>query len=145
MNVRPDEKRRPSLPPSNLVNDLVMNLIRASWDHVPSNRPSFEQIAVDVKRQREVRSAQNIVSRAPSQTPAKAASQSTQLYKIVITIRHAATEKEYKFKVESTHLVGRVLTFACSAFGLSPTGCVLSSVIPVPHQLTDNFDVPGRH
>lgn len=29
-----------------------MNVIRASWDRVPSNRPSFEQIARDLKKQR---------------------------------------------------------------------------------------------
>ncbi|KAI9450606.1 hypothetical protein BJY52DRAFT_1301642 [Lactarius psammicola] len=63
---------------------------------------------------------------APAQTPAKAASQSTQPFdKILITIRHPPTEKENKFKVKSTHLVGRVLTSACAAFGLSPTGATL--------------------
>jgi abelson tyrosine-protein kinase 1 len=29
-----------------------MNVIRASWDRVPSNRPSFEKIARDLKKQR---------------------------------------------------------------------------------------------
>ena len=145
LNVWPDENKRPSIPPFNLVSDLVMNFIRACWDQVPSNRPSFEQISRDVKRQRETRSTQNNVSRTLSQIPAKAASQSTQLlYKIVITIRHAATEKKYKFKVESTHLVGSVLTFACSAFCLDPTGCDFPPRIPVPHQLTDLFHAPGR-
>jgi len=52
-------------------------------------------------------------------------SQSTQtLDKILITIRHDPTEKENKFKVKSTHLVGRVLTSACSAFGLNSAGWV---------------------
>ena len=40
---------RPSLPPSSLANDQLMNVIRASWDRVPSNRPSFEQIARELK------------------------------------------------------------------------------------------------
>ncbi|KAH9166748.1 hypothetical protein EDB89DRAFT_1910415, partial [Lactarius sanguifluus] len=56
---------------------------------------------------------------APAQAPAKAA---PPFDKILITIRHPPTEKENKFKVKSTHLVGRVLTSACSAFGLNPTG-----------------------
>lgn len=63
---------------------------------------------------------------APIQSPTKGVSQSTQPFdKILITIRHPPTEKENKFKVKSTHLVGRVLTSACSAFGLSPTGATL--------------------
>jgi hypothetical protein len=63
---------------------------------------------------------------ALSQTPVKAESQSTRPFdKILITIRHPPTEKENKFKVKSTHLVGRVLTSACSAFGLSSTGATL--------------------
>ncbi|KAH9058209.1 hypothetical protein EDB87DRAFT_942483 [Lactarius vividus] len=60
---------------------------------------------------------------APAQMPAKPASQPFD--KILITIRHPPTEKENKFKVKSTHLVGRVLTSACSAFGLNPTGATL--------------------
>ncbi|KAH9018778.1 hypothetical protein EDB83DRAFT_172832 [Lactarius deliciosus] len=60
---------------------------------------------------------------APAQTPAKAAPHPFD--KILITIRHTPTEKENKFKVKSTHLVGRVLTSACSAFGLNPTGATL--------------------
>ncbi|KAN0137864.1 hypothetical protein V8E53_004348 [Lactarius tabidus] len=60
---------------------------------------------------------------ATSQTPAKGASQAFD--KILITIRHPPTEKENKFKVKSTHLVGRVLTSACSAFGLSSTSATL--------------------
>ncbi|KAH9174351.1 hypothetical protein EDB89DRAFT_2067651 [Lactarius sanguifluus] len=59
---------------------------------------------------------------APAQAPAKAA---PPFDKILITIRHPPTEKENKFKVKSTHLVGRVLTSACSAFGLNPTGATL--------------------
>ncbi|KAI9441835.1 hypothetical protein H4582DRAFT_1935330 [Lactarius indigo] len=59
---------------------------------------------------------------APAQTPTKA---SQPFDKILITIRHPPTEKENKFKVKSTHLVGRVLTSACSAFGLNPTGATL--------------------
>jgi hypothetical protein len=43
---------RPSLPPSNLVNNQLMNVITASWDRDPSNRPSFEQIAHKLKKQR---------------------------------------------------------------------------------------------
>ena len=36
-----------------------MNVIRASWDRVPSNRPSFEKIARDLKKQRAEWSFQN--------------------------------------------------------------------------------------
>jgi nitrogen fixation protein len=50
---------KPSLSPSNLVNDQLMTLIRASWDYEPSHRPSFEKIAHEVKKQREERSAQS--------------------------------------------------------------------------------------
>lgn len=39
-----------------------MNLIRASWDHVPSKRPSFEEIAHQAEKQREERSAQSVKS-----------------------------------------------------------------------------------
>ncbi|KAF8262678.1 hypothetical protein EI94DRAFT_1832659 [Lactarius quietus] len=60
---------------------------------------------------------------ALSQTPGKASSQTFD--KILITIRHPPTDRENKFKVKSTHLVGRVLTSACSAFELSPTGATL--------------------
>ena len=41
---------RPSLPRSNLVNGQFMNVIRTSWDRVPSNRPSFEQITRELKK-----------------------------------------------------------------------------------------------
>ena len=37
-----------------------MDVICASWDRIPSKRPSFEQIASEVGRLRAVRSAQNI-------------------------------------------------------------------------------------
>ena len=50
---------RPSLPPSKLLSGHLMNVIRASWDHVPSKRPSFEQIARDLKKQCIGRSAQS--------------------------------------------------------------------------------------
>ncbi|KAN0141526.1 Protein kinase-like domain containing protein [Lactarius tabidus] len=46
-----NENMRPSIPPSNLVNDQLMNVIRASWDRSPSNRPSFEQIARQLRKQ----------------------------------------------------------------------------------------------
>jgi abelson tyrosine-protein kinase 1 len=49
---------RPSLPPSPLTNSPLMNVIRESWDTNPSNRPSFEQIARDIKKQRTERSTQ---------------------------------------------------------------------------------------
>ena len=42
--------------------------------------------------------------------------------KLLITIRHPPTEKENKFKVKSTHTVGRVLSSACVAFELDPNG-----------------------
>ena len=42
---------RPSLPPSNLLNGQLMAVICASWDRVPSNRPSFEQIARELEKQ----------------------------------------------------------------------------------------------
>ncbi|KAH8978454.1 kinase-like domain-containing protein [Lactarius hatsudake] len=47
-----NENMRPSLPPSNLVNGQLMNVIRASWDTVPSNRPSFKQTARELQKQR---------------------------------------------------------------------------------------------
>jgi len=45
--------------------------------------------------------------------------------KLLITIRHPPTEKENKFKVKSTHVVGRVLSSACGAFKLDPNGASL--------------------
>jgi len=42
--------------------------------------------------------------------------------KLLITIRHPPTEKENKFKVKSTHTIGRVLSSACVAFGLDANG-----------------------
>lgn len=45
--------------------------------------------------------------------------------KLLITIRHPPTEKENKFKVKSTHTVGRVLSSACLAFKLDPNGASL--------------------
>lgn len=48
----PDENKRPPLPPSSLSGGPLMNIIRSSWDPLPSNRPSFEQIARDIKKMR---------------------------------------------------------------------------------------------
>jgi abelson tyrosine-protein kinase 1 len=48
---------RPSLPPSYLTSGPLMDVIRSSWDYLPSNRPSFEQIARDIKKLRTERSA----------------------------------------------------------------------------------------
>ncbi|KAI9457475.1 hypothetical protein BJY52DRAFT_1223837 [Lactarius psammicola] len=59
-----NDNMRPSLPPSNLLNGQLMNVIRASWDRVPSNRPSFEKIARELKKQRAEWSAQSINSPA---------------------------------------------------------------------------------
>jgi abelson tyrosine-protein kinase 1 len=50
LSVTPEENMRPSLPPSQLANGPLMNIIRASWDRLPSNRPPFEQIVRDVKQ-----------------------------------------------------------------------------------------------
>jgi len=44
------ENMRPSLPPSYLTSGPLMDVIRSSWDYLPSNRPSFEQIARDIKK-----------------------------------------------------------------------------------------------
>jgi abelson tyrosine-protein kinase 1 len=53
-----DENMRPSHPPpSNIMSDQLMNVIRASWDRFPSNRPSFEQIAHELNKQRAGRNA----------------------------------------------------------------------------------------
>jgi len=41
---------RPELRPSNLVSGYLINLIHLSWDRVPSNRPSFETIARELKK-----------------------------------------------------------------------------------------------
>jgi abelson tyrosine-protein kinase 1 len=61
-----DENMRPSLPPpSNLVNDQLVSVIRASWDSFPSNRPSFEQISLELKKQRAGRNAHSINSQTP--------------------------------------------------------------------------------
>ena len=51
---------RPSLPPSQLTSGPLMNVIRLSWDQIPSNRPSFEQIAREIKKLRAERSTQNL-------------------------------------------------------------------------------------
>jgi abelson tyrosine-protein kinase 1 len=59
---------RPSLPPSPLTNSPLMNVIRTSWDAIPSNRPSFEQIARDIKKQRTERSIQGL-STPPTGSP----------------------------------------------------------------------------
>jgi hypothetical protein len=51
---------RPSLPPSQLTTGPLMNVIRLSWDQLPSNRPSFEQIARDIKNLRAEWSTQSL-------------------------------------------------------------------------------------
>ncbi|KAF8264995.1 kinase-like domain-containing protein [Lactarius quietus] len=56
------ENMRPSLPSSKLVNDQLMNIIHASWDRVPSNRPSFEQLARELKKQRAGRGSHGLNS-----------------------------------------------------------------------------------
>jgi abelson tyrosine-protein kinase 1 len=43
---------RPSLPPSSLSSGPLMDIIRSSWDSLPSHRPSFEQIAREIKKMR---------------------------------------------------------------------------------------------
>jgi hypothetical protein len=53
---------RPELPPSNLVGGHLTNVIRLSWDRVPSKRPSFEKIVGDLKKQRAGWSANSINS-----------------------------------------------------------------------------------
>jgi hypothetical protein len=61
LDVLLEENTRPSLPPpSNLVDVQLMDVICASWDRVPSNRPSFEKIERDLQRLRVVPSAQNV-------------------------------------------------------------------------------------
>jgi abelson tyrosine-protein kinase 1 len=59
---------RPSLPSTQLINGPLMNVIRASWDQLPVNRPSFEQIARDIKKLRTERSAQSLCT-PPSDSP----------------------------------------------------------------------------
>ena len=56
----PDENMRPPLPPSNLFGGHLMKVISASWDRDPSKRPSFEQIARELNKQRVGRSAHSI-------------------------------------------------------------------------------------
>ncbi|KAF8257566.1 kinase-like domain-containing protein [Lactarius quietus] len=51
-----NENMRPSLPSSELVNGELANVIRDSWDRIPSKRPSFEQISNELKKQRAERS-----------------------------------------------------------------------------------------
>jgi abelson tyrosine-protein kinase 1/abelson tyrosine-protein kinase 2 len=51
---------RPSLPPSQLLAGPLMNVIRLSWDQLPSNRPSFEQIAREIKKLRAERGTQGL-------------------------------------------------------------------------------------
>jgi hypothetical protein len=70
--VSPAENMRPSLPPSHLTSGPLMDTIRSSWDPLPSNRPSFEQIARDMKKLRAGRSAQSLhalVGDSPKPTP----------------------------------------------------------------------------
>lgn len=57
-----NDNMRPSLPPSSLIPGQLMNTIRSSWDRVPSNRPSFEKIARELKKQRAEWSAQSVNS-----------------------------------------------------------------------------------
>ncbi|KAI0295165.1 hypothetical protein B0F90DRAFT_1752414 [Multifurca ochricompacta] len=59
------ENMRPSLPPSNLMSGPLMEIVRSSWDRIPSNRPTFQQIARDLKRQRAERSATPNVNYSP--------------------------------------------------------------------------------
>ena len=49
LDVGPDENMRPPLPPSNPFSGHLMKVISASWDRDPSKRPSFEQIARELK------------------------------------------------------------------------------------------------
>jgi abelson tyrosine-protein kinase 1/abelson tyrosine-protein kinase 2 len=61
---------RPSLPPSQLTAGPFMNVIRSSWDQLPSNRPSFEHIALELYKLRAERSAQSLsTSSSDSQKP----------------------------------------------------------------------------
>lgn len=46
---------RPPLPPSSFISGPLINTIHSSWDFHPSNRPSFEQIARDIKKMRSER------------------------------------------------------------------------------------------
>ena len=66
--VKPAENMRPSLPPSQLTAGPLMNVIRLSWDQLPSNRPSFEQISREIKKLRAERSAQSL-STPPFDSP----------------------------------------------------------------------------
>jgi len=43
---------RPPLPPSSFSSGPLMNIIRSSWDFIPSRRSSFEKIARDIKKMR---------------------------------------------------------------------------------------------
>ena len=43
---------RPSLPASSFISGPLITTIRSSWDFLPSHRPSFEQIARDIKKMR---------------------------------------------------------------------------------------------
>ncbi|KAH9061867.1 hypothetical protein EDB87DRAFT_1716172 [Lactarius vividus] len=57
-----NDNMRPSLPPSSLIPGQLMNVIRSSWDRDPSNRPAFEKIARDLKKQRAERSIHSVNS-----------------------------------------------------------------------------------
>lgn len=48
----PVENMRPALPPSSFSYGPLMNIIRSSWDFIPTRRPSFEKIARDIKKMR---------------------------------------------------------------------------------------------
>jgi hypothetical protein len=98
---------KPSLPPSNLVNGQLMNLIRASCDHVPSYRPSFEQIAHQASTQRDERSAQSInsdifVSSMPAPLVAGWDAQNPQLsHHSPLPIRLEERERSLIFRIQS--------------------------------------------
>ncbi|KAI9434573.1 hypothetical protein H4582DRAFT_1818451 [Lactarius indigo] len=57
-----NENMRPSLPPSSLIPGKLMNVIRSSWDRDPTNRPAFDKIARELKKQRAEWSAQSVNS-----------------------------------------------------------------------------------
>lgn len=48
----PVENMRPPLPPLSFTSGQLMDIIRSSWDFIPSRRPSFEKIAHDIKKMR---------------------------------------------------------------------------------------------
>jgi abelson tyrosine-protein kinase 1/abelson tyrosine-protein kinase 2 len=60
---------RPSLPPSSLSSGPLMNIIRSSWDPLPSNRPPFEQIAREIKKMRAERLSTFPTADSPKPAP----------------------------------------------------------------------------